>query len=206
MAVASGCFLPETRYDFAVNVSDVSVFPVLPVHTRCFDLEMHPDERGVFSELYREEWGVGVHPIQWNLVQSKPNVLRGVHVHIRHWDYLIVNAGSARIGLRDLRRASTSFGRTAMLEVHGDTLRAVVIPPGVAHGFYFLTSSTHVYAVSEYWNKDDELGCHWADSDLELDFGAPSPMLSARDASADSLSVLMEQLEPFQEGFNTSKG
>ncbi|NJK45463.1 MAG: hypothetical protein HC933_15375 [Pleurocapsa sp. SU_196_0] len=133
-------------------------------------------------------------------------VLRGVHVHIRHWDYLIVSAGSARIGLRDLRRTSTSFGRTAMLEVHGDALQAVIIPPGVAHGFYFLTPATHVYAVSEYWNTTDELGCHWADSDLELDFGAPSPMLSARDASADSFSVLMAQLEPFQEGFSNWEG
>ena len=31
-----------------------------------------------------------VEPVQWNFVTSRPNTLRGVHVHPRHTDYLTV--------------------------------------------------------------------------------------------------------------------
>ena len=73
-----------------------------------------------------------------------------------------------------------------------------MIPPGVAHGFYFLEPSLHVYAVSEYWNPADELGCHWADPDLELQWPDPSPLVSERDARSQSLRALLAELEPRQ--------
>ncbi len=174
-----------------MNISLVNIKP----------LKMNADDRGVFTELFRAEWDIGVLPIQWNMINSRANVLRGVHVHLRHWDYLIIASGKARVGLRDLRLHSATYQQTAMLELSGDALTAIIIPPGVAHGFYFLEPSVHIYAVSEYWNLADELGCSWADTELGLDFGATQPHLSKRDQEAESFQDLMSQLEPAQGSF-----
>lgn len=159
---------------------------------------MNRDERGVFTEVFRESWDTGVEPVQWNFVSSGAGVLRGVHVHIRHDDYLILLRGRASVGLRDLRRGSPTDGMTALLEMKEDELAALTIPHGVAHGFYFHEPSDHIYSVSEYWNAADELGCYWADPALDVPWPVASARLSQRDAEASSLSDLMAQLELYQ--------
>ena len=55
--------------------------------------------------------------MQWNAVWSEAGVLRGVHVHIRHDDYLTVPVGRASVGLRDLRRGSPTEGLSALVEL-----------------------------------------------------------------------------------------
>jgi len=170
----------------------------LPVGVKLTPLTMHADERGVFTELFRAEWPTGVRPIQWNVVSSEANVLRGTHVHIRHDDYLIVIRGRASVGLKDLRQGSPTEGLAAIVPVDGRRLAAITIPHGVLHGFYFHEPSTHIYAVSEYFDPADELGCHWADPDLGIEWPATDPLISARDANAEPLSALLARLEPAQ--------
>ena len=131
-----------------------------PAGVRLRSLQMNRDDRGVFTELFRRSWDTGMEPVQWNFVTSEGGVLRGVHVHIRHDDYLIVLRGHASVGLRDLRRSSPTEGMSALIEMKGDELKALTIPHGVAHGFYFHEPTAYIYSVSEYWNLADELGCH----------------------------------------------
>lgn len=162
------------------------------------ELTMHPDDRGIFTELFRESWDVGVSPVQWNVVRSKAGVLRGVHVHPIHDDYLTVVEGWASVGLRDLRRGSKTEGVVSMIELMGDTLNSIVIPHGVAHGFLFREPSIHIYAVSHYWDTADELGCLWSDPDLGFDWPIEPVTVSARDEAAPALSELIADLEPLQ--------
>jgi dTDP-4-dehydrorhamnose 3,5-epimerase len=171
---------------------------VLPAGTRLIPLEMHRDDRGVFTEVFREEWGTGVHPVQWNAVSSEAGVLRGVHVHPRHDDYLIVLQGRASIGVRDLRRGSPTEGVAAVVELSGDRLAALVTPHGVAHGFYFHEPSIHLYSVTHYWDEADELGCHWADPELGIPWPFTTALVSPRDAEAQSLRELLAEIEPYQ--------
>jgi dTDP-4-dehydrorhamnose 3,5-epimerase len=171
---------------------------ILPAGTLVRELEAHGDERGVFIELYRLEWGTGVAPVQWNAVRSEAGVLRGLHVHVRHDDYLTVPYGHAVVGLRDLRRGSPTEGLSALAELDGDRPEALLIPHGVLHGFYFREPSLHVYAVSEYWDPSDELGCHWADPELEIPWPAEPARISERDEQAQPLRALLDQLEPLQ--------
>jgi dTDP-4-dehydrorhamnose 3,5-epimerase len=170
----------------------------LPAGTALVPLEPHADERGVFTELYRLEWETGVQPVQWNAVRSEAAVLRGVHVHIRHDDYLTVPFGRAVVGLRDLRHGSPTEGFAAVVELDAEQPAALVIPHGVAHGFYFLEPSLHVYAVSEYWDPDDELGCHWADPELGIPWPCGSAQVSERDDASPPLSDLLARLAPWQ--------
>ena len=162
----------------------------------CFRaLETHPDERGVFAELYRSEWALGLEVVQWNVVTSLPDVLRGVHCHIHHDDLLGVAQGELILGLADARRESPTFRRAELRRV--PALSAVVrVPVGVAHGFYFEDPTTMVYAVSAYWDTADELECRWDDPDLGIDWpgSARDPQLSPRDERAGSFSQMIDDV------------
>lgn len=170
----------------------------LPAGTVLRSLQAHADARGAFTELYRKEWGTGVQPIQWNAVRSEEGVLRGVHVHIRHDDYLTVPVGRASVGLKDLRRGSPTEGLAALVELGEERPAALVIPHGVAHGFYFHEPSLHVYAVSEYWDPGDELACNWADPELGIPWPVATARVSDRDRNAQPLQTLLAALEPSQ--------
>lgn len=159
---------------------------------RIIALDPHPDHRGVFTEICRDHWLGGSKPVQWNLVHSTAGVLRGVHVHRRHFDYLTLVSGRMTLGLCDLRESSPTFRRAAALPVTPSG--AVWIPPGVAHGFYFEEPSIHIYAVTHYWDTRDEFGCHWADPGLAIPWDVREPVISARDSELPPLSLLLEQL------------
>jgi dTDP-4-dehydrorhamnose 3,5-epimerase len=170
------------------------VVGTLPAETLLRPLEPHADDRGTFIELFRREWQTEVEPIQWNAVHSEAHVLRGVHVHPRHDDYLTIVRGRAIVGVRDLRDESPTAGAAACIELSAEAPCAITIPHGVAHGFYFAEPSTHVYAVSHYWDLSDELGCRWDDPALEIPWPQEAAHISPRDEALPSLEMLREQL------------
>jgi dTDP-4-dehydrorhamnose 3,5-epimerase len=143
--------------------------------------------------VFRATWKTGAQPVQWNLVRNRPGTLRGVHSHWRHEDYLVPFAGPMWLALKDIRPDSPTRGVGCELDLHGDQLVAVRIPPGVAHGFYFASDSMFLFGVSAYWDTADELACAW--NDPELGFGwdpmaDSSPILSRGDSQAGSLAEM----------------
>ena len=110
---------------------------MLPIGVRVRALEPHLDERGTVIEVFRAEWRVGVEPVQWNAVTSMAGVLRGVHLHRVHTDHLTVVAGRMVLGLHDLRRGSETCGFGTTVKLSAEQPASVVVPVGVAHGFYF---------------------------------------------------------------------
>ena len=155
-----------------------------------FDLEMHVDERGVFTEIQRASWTSECEFRQWNVVSSAANVLRGVHVHKTHYDCLTLIKGRALFALKDLRSGSETFKMSSLLEFSGTQLKTLLIPPGVAHGFYFYEESIHIYGVSEYWDDRDELGCYFNDKELAIDWPNSTPILSSRDRDLPPLNKI----------------
>ncbi|MBJ7354277.1 MAG: dTDP-4-dehydrorhamnose 3,5-epimerase family protein [Thermoleophilaceae bacterium] len=166
----------------------------LPEGVELHELTPHRDGRGVFTELFRAEWGSTAEPVQWNAVRSNADVLRGVHVHLVHDDYLTVVDGRMTLGLCDLRPTSPTYRMALTLDLDSAAPRAVAIPHGVAHGFHFEADSIHVYAVSHYWNLDDELGCRWDDPGLGIPWTHKDAHISQRDADLPSLDQLLERL------------
>lgn len=163
----------------------------LPVGVVLRDLVPHADNRGIFTELHRDEWQSGPRPVQWNAVRSKANVLRGVHVHRRHADELVVLDGVMLLALHDLRPDSATRGLGLMVELRGDTPRSAEIPPGVAHGFFFPAPAIYIYAVSEYFDATDELGCRFDSPELGLKWPTTAPVLSPRDAGAPGYAEMV---------------
>jgi dTDP-4-dehydrorhamnose 3,5-epimerase len=154
-------------------------------------LKPHEDHRGVFVETFREMWPTEVAPVQWNIVTSKSNVLRGFHVHVTHADYLTCVLGELLVGLKDIRSESPTHGQIEMHLLREDTPTAITVPPGVAHGFYSAQPTKHLYSVSHYWNMHDELGCAWDDPDIGIDWPATDPLLSPRDTTAGSFKQMV---------------
>lgn len=153
-------------------------------------LIQNQDNRGSLTEIFRQTWAHGENFVQWNYVKNCKNVLRGVHVHADHSDYLICIEGEMLLGLHDIRPNSVSFGVSQVLKLSSKNLHACFIPNGVAHGFYFPVSGAHIYGVTHYWNLEDELGCRWDDPALGLDWPVESPSLSERDQTAGTLEEM----------------
>lgn len=156
-------------------------------------LKPREDDRGVFLEIFREEWQVGCAPVQWNVVHSKANVLRGVHVHAEHTDYLVLISGKMLMGLHDLRPEQEKLRRSEIISLDADYPLAITIPPGVCHGFYFLENSVQAHAVSSSWNLHDELGCRFDEPELRLDWPTKTPLMSKQDEVASTYQDMTNQ-------------
>jgi dTDP-4-dehydrorhamnose 3,5-epimerase len=163
------------------------------------ELTQHRDHRGAFTELHRETWISTTTAVQWNAVVSKKNTLRGVHTHIRHADYLTCPMGNSIIGLKDLRRHATTYLKEARYELSGEQPRALYIPPGVAHGFYFPVDALQIYSTSVVFDPSDELAFRWDDPATSLFPEVREPLLSPRDAGARTLDAVLAELEPYQD-------
>lgn len=155
--------------------------------------EVHQDSRGALFEMYRAG-ADQVDLLQWNLVNSTPNALRGVHIHLQHDDYLIVIEGAMLLGLHDARPSSPTFGKSELRWLTAKEPGAAVVPRGVLHGFYCAEQTTYVYGLTACWTPADDLGCLWNDPELGLDWPVAYPLLSERDRQAPKLSVLKQKL------------
>jgi dTDP-4-dehydrorhamnose 3,5-epimerase len=163
----------------------------LPDGVELVDLSTHPDARGDLTELWRTDSST-IDIKQVNVVHSVPNVLRGVHVHLHHWDHLVVLDGRGLFALRDVRSGSPTDGLTTTVWLDGASPQAIVIPPGVAHGFWFPDGATHLYGLTKPWDVSDDIGCRWDAPGLGIDWGVTSPILSARDAASGSLEAMID--------------
>lgn len=164
----------------------------LPAGVSCRKLAVFKDGRGTLAEVYREEWGVCGSPKQWNVVRSLVGTLRGVHVHNAHADYLFVADGHMVLGIHDIREHSPTQGIGMLIDLKGDDVTTIYLPPGVAHGFYFPVATTYFYALSHHWRTDDELGCSWNDPAFGLPWPVTAPILSERDETAGSYRQMVE--------------
>jgi dTDP-4-dehydrorhamnose 3,5-epimerase len=149
------------------------------------DLLVHDDDRGSVMEVFRQEWLSHASPmVQANVSRSRAGVLRGLHVHREQADYWVVLAGSAFVGLADLRAGSPTEGRAASVRLDAEGTRsALYIPPGVAHGYYAETDVLLQYLVDHPYTGDDEFGVAWDDPEIGIDWPDRAPVLSERDRS-----------------------
>lgn len=182
-----------------MRISDVRLIP----------LRSNPDDRGALTEVFRSEWLSEGGFVQWNAVQSAPNVVRGVHVHREHCDYLVVLEGRTEVWLRDLRTDSASCDVVEHVELTGVESCAILVPPGVAHGVASLSPSWLLAGESRYWSVDDELRCRWDDPGLGFSWRVDAPTLSAQDRGAGSFADLLRayrsgRSEPVSKGFGGS--
>jgi dTDP-4-dehydrorhamnose 3,5-epimerase len=160
-------------------------------------LRAFADSRGYFFESFRRGWIPGVRDmVQGNVSFSKPNVLRGMHYHLKQADFWLVPSGRVRAALYDMRASSPTRGANEVLDLGTDYPFGLYIPKGVAHGFCALVESFMTYLVDEYYDNSDERGVRWDDPALGITWGVESPIVSDRDRQNPLLADVPPELLP----------
>lgn len=162
---------------------------------RLFALDVFRDERGFFTERFREDkWAaMGFHErfVQDNHSRSAPRVLRGLHFQTEPAQGKMVGVTRGRIFdvAVDLRQGSPTFGKWFGTELSDDNGLVLWIPFGFAHGFCVLgnESADVVYKVNGVYNPKTDHGVRWNDPAIGIDWPEKNPLLSPRDMALPGL-------------------
>jgi dTDP-4-dehydrorhamnose 3,5-epimerase len=146
------------------TIADVVVKPLV----------RHPDDRGFFEEILRDDDQLLRRFGQASLSMTYPGVIKAFHYHERQDDLWFFPVGSAQVVLHDLRQDSATHGVTQVLYAGEDHPCLIVIPVGVAHGYRVLgpTPLMIVYFTTESYQPDhpDEKRLAWNDPAIGFDW------------------------------------
>lgn len=129
------------------------------------ELTKFPDERGYFSEIFREDWlefTESDKPQQTNLTYSYPGIIRAWHRHHKDQvDYFIVVKGSIKICAYDDRPDSQTKGQLEEIIISSEKIQCVRIPGFYYHGYKTVGNEPAllVYLTTklyDYKNPDEE--------------------------------------------------
>ena len=164
--------------------------------------EVFEDERGFFMETFREDQfaklGLPTHFVQDNHSRSVKNVLRGLHFQ---WEppmgkLMRVTQGSAFLVAVDLRKGSSTLGQWYGSEVSAQNRKQIWAPAGFARGFCVVSDFAEIqYKVTGLYNNKAESGIRWDDPEIGITWPTTTPILSAKDAKAQSLSDWLKKPE-----------
>ncbi|MDD3158341.1 dTDP-4-dehydrorhamnose 3,5-epimerase family protein [Anaeromusa sp.] len=137
-------------------------------------LVRHPDDRGFFMEILRDDDELLKRFGQASLSKSYPGVIKAFHYHKRQDDIWFFPVGNAQVVLHDMREDSPTKGETNVFYLGEDNPQIVVIPVGVAHGYRVLgnTPAVIVYFTTESYDpkNPDEYRVAWDDPSIGFDW------------------------------------
>lgn len=137
------------------------------------------DNRGWFFESYNKnklsEVGIDIDFIQDNQSYSKKGTLRGLHYQnppFAQAKLVRVLQGEIMDVAVDLRKNSTTYGKSFRLLLTAENKKQLLVPQGFAHGFSVLSETAVVlYKCDNYYHKESEGGIRFDDPSLNIDWG-----------------------------------
>ncbi len=164
--------------------------------------QVFEDERGFFLEAYRQDQflaaGLPGQFVQLNHSRSVRGVVRGLHFQ---WDppqgkLMRVTRGTALLVAVDIRKGSPTLGRWVATEVSAENKQQVWAPAGFARGFCVLSQEAEVqYLCTALYNPQAESGIRWNDPQLAIPWPNLPPLLSKKDAEAQTLQQWLQRQE-----------
>ena len=164
--------------------------------------EVYDDARGFFMEAYRRDLfrdvGLPEQFSQLNHSRSSRNVIRGLHFQ---WDQpmgklMRVTEGKAFLVAVDIRLGSPTIGRWVGETVSAEDKRQIWAPPGFARGFCVISEFAQIeYLCTATYNASGESGIRWDDPDVGIRWPVHDPILSTKDAGAQSLQQWLARPE-----------
>jgi dTDP-4-dehydrorhamnose 3,5-epimerase len=136
------------------------------------------DNRGYFYESFSGRFftnaGIEANFVQDNQSFSQKGTLRGLHAQkapFAQGKLVRVIQGSVLDVAVDARKNSATYGQHFSIELSGDNHKQLWVPPGFLHGFLTLEDNTiFTYKVTNYYDKDSEVGVIWDDQDLNINW------------------------------------
>ncbi len=157
------------------------------------------DHRGYFMESYRKdlftELGIPYEFLQDNHSRSVKGVIRGLHFQ---WQpamakLMRVTVGSVFLVAVDIRKGSPTLGQWFGLEVSAENKRQVWAPAGFARGFCVLSDVAELqYKCTATYNPVTEGSIRWDDPEIGITWPVQDPIMSSKDANAQSLAEWLE--------------
>jgi len=157
------------------------------------------DSRGYFLRTYCEET-FAAHSLntawpQTNLsYTARRGTLRGLHFQLDPAPEIkLIQCKTGRIldVIVDLRKGSSTYGKSVSFELSEENHRMLYVPGGLAHGFQCLEDDCRVsYMMSEPYVPGLAAGVRWNDPDLAIKWPIADPHVSQRDAELPLLSEL----------------
>ncbi|GAA1479677.1 dTDP-4-dehydrorhamnose 3,5-epimerase [Gordonia sinesedis] len=161
------------------------------------------DDRGLFTrtfdaDVFDDRVGAGVSAsfVQDSQSRSRQGVIRGMHGRSGRGEAKLVRCarGAVHDVLVDIRRDSPTFGRSQAFRLDDESFRHLYIPPGFLHGFQALTEVADVcYRIDRPHDPTEDIGVHYADPDLGIEWPQPVSTVSDRDAAAGSWAQLLSR-------------
>ena len=159
------------------------------------------DKRGYFFESWSKKSyqniGLDLEFVQDNQSFSQKGVLRGLHFQnppFAQGKLVRVIKGAVLDVVVDIRNDSITYGQYFSVRLSEENKKVFWIPPGFAHGFVALEDDTiFTYKCTEVYNKDSEGALIWNDTDLNIDWGVKSPLVSEKDMLAVSFKDFKSQ-------------
>lgn len=159
------------------------------------------DNRGYFYESYNArlfaDAGIDVNFVQDNQSFSQKGALRGLHAQSMPFEQgklVRVLQGMVLDVAVDIRKESATYGQHFCIELSGENHKQLWVPPGFLHGFLTLEDQTiFTYKVSNYYDKNSEIGVMWNDADLNIEWSRYMPestfLLSDKDQVLDNFKA-----------------
>ena len=133
-------YIPDMRDTFTKKLY-ATYLSYMPEDKFCYELTMHCDARGSFTEMLKsQERG------QVSVNISKPGITKGNHWHSTKNEKFIVVSGKARISFRKI-----GSDEVISYDVSGDKIEAVDIPPGYTHS---VTNTGEIDLVTVMWANE----------------------------------------------------
>lgn len=137
-------------------------------------IETHPDDRGHFREILRDDDHLLKKFGQCSITKTYPGVIKAFHWHEKQDDLWYTVSGAAQVVLYDRRPGSPTFGQTDVCYTGEFSQLLVCIPRGVAHGYRVLGNEPVVmlYFTTEPYNRDapDEQRIPYDDPSVHFDW------------------------------------
>lgn len=162
--------------------------------------EIYKDDRGFFTEIYRadqyRELGLPWEFVQFNHSGSVKNTVRGLHFQ---WEppmgkLMRVTRGTAFLVAVDIRKGSPTLGKHVAKTLSADDNPTLIwAPAGFARGFGVLSDYAEIqYLTTGIYNSKAESGILWNDPALGIDWPISEPILSPKDAKAQTLQAWLD--------------
>ena len=182
-------------HGFETNLADVW----------CIERSLITDERGFLSRLFCSN-ELSAFGWRWPIVQinhactEKSGTVRGMHFQkYPNCEAKLVSCikGSIWDVAVDLRRGSPTFLKWTAQVLSAENRRALLIPPGFAHGFQSLQDNSELlYCHSHAYAARSDAGLNPLDPKVEITWPEAITLISNKDSQQSLLDENFEGLTP----------